>query len=430
MRRLARLVGKDLRRTLRAPLAVLAWLSFPVIFAGLLALTFGSGGEEARGMARPVVFLDDRDGSALSRFVHSAIADGMASGFVELRPIEDGGDAAIEALFRRGEASALLRIPQGFEADWRAGRPLALELVRNPAQGFLPEIVEQGALVLVEAFDGLARLHREQLVELAAISRDYVPPSSIEAIDPRALEIIESIDVRLVPPFGIPIERLGRGRPDGVGEAGGDREATARLRAIFLLVLPGVAVWALFMLGDHALRDVLAEEKLGTLRRQLTTPLGIVEIVAAKTLYAMALAAIGLAVLAIIGFGATGRTVDLAGFIALGLAVILAVCGLSATLYGLARTERQGATLSSAVILAFSFIGGAFIPAGSLPEAVRSIAPLSPVHWAVEGFRTLEARGGGVQDTLAPLGLLGGFGLALLLAGSALLGRRLRRAVA
>ena len=52
-----------------------------------------------------------------------------------------------------------------------------------------------------------------------------------------------------------------------------DLVAGAGTFSIFLIVLPGVSVWALFMLGDMAMRDILTESTPGTLRRQLSGPL-------------------------------------------------------------------------------------------------------------------------------------------------------------
>ena len=419
------MVGKDLRRTWRSPLAVLAWLSFPLIFAGLIALTFGGEGSSVSGMPRVVVLVDDRDETTLSGLLASLLGGGRAAELFEIRPVDDPDEAEIERRFRGGEASALLRIPAGFQQDLLEARPLELELVRNPAQGILPEIAEQSTLVLADALDAAAHLFREPLDAIARAEDGG--ETTAAALTPLFAAVVEDLAPRLFPP-AISIERVERPPPDGTAAEGQDDASL--LGTIFLAVLPGVSVWALFMLGDHAMRDVLTEEKQGTLRRQLVGPLGALEIVAAKTLYAVTLAGLGLLLLAAIGWGVTGRTVDAVAFAALGLAVILAVAGLSAAIYGLARTERQGATLSSAVILAFAFIGGAFIPGDSLPEALRRFAWVSPIHWAIEGFRALEGRGAGVAEILPELGLLAGFGGALLLAGAALLGRRLRRAPA
>ena len=59
MRILLAMVGKDLRRRLRAPLATILLLLFPVIFAGLIAFTFGAGETK---VPKVRLLLEDRDG--------------------------------------------------------------------------------------------------------------------------------------------------------------------------------------------------------------------------------------------------------------------------------------------------------------------------------------------------------------------------------
>ena len=70
MSRLWLMVRKDLLRQLRAPMGMLFVLSFPVIFATLLALTFGSGG--GSGMPKVDLLVEDLDDSMVSRLLLSA----------------------------------------------------------------------------------------------------------------------------------------------------------------------------------------------------------------------------------------------------------------------------------------------------------------------------------------------------------------------
>ena len=60
------------------------------------------------------------------------------------------------------------------------------------------------------------------------------------------------------------------------------------------------------------------------------------------------------------------------GFVLLSLALIVAVTGFASVMYGLARTERQGSTISSMLLLTFAFTGGSFIQVEALPAAMRT----------------------------------------------------------
>ena len=108
------------------------------------------------------------------------------------------------------------------------------------------------------------------------------------------------------------------------------------------------------------------------------------------------------------------------------LALVLAVAGAAATIYGSVSTERQGSTLSSLIYLVLAFGSGSFIPLDNLPPVMSRIAPFSPFYWGTEGFKKLlqGASLPEIQGMVLALGLLGGGLLAL---GSVLLHRRILR---
>jgi ABC-type transport system involved in cytochrome c biogenesis permease component len=64
MQRMLSMVRKDLLRQLRSPMGLLFSLSFPVIFATLIALTFGTGSQPT--VPRAHILVQDLDGSFLS----------------------------------------------------------------------------------------------------------------------------------------------------------------------------------------------------------------------------------------------------------------------------------------------------------------------------------------------------------------------------
>ncbi len=53
-------------------------------------------------------------------------------------------------------------------------------------------------------------------------------------------------------------------------------------------------------------------------------------------------------------------------------------------------------------------LGGAMIPIELFGEQLRTVAHLTPHAWAIDGFRTLIFRHGGVVDVLPQLAVLGG----------------------
>ena len=365
------MVRKDLLRKLHSPLGIVVVLSFPLIFSLIVGVVFGGGQPR---MPEIELLLEDHDGDPLlPGLLRSIAATERFAGRFKIRNVGDEGRALLEA----NRADALLRIPQGFAARLAAGGPAELELIRNPSRGITAQIVEQTLTTLLDS---------------------YSVPNARTASTP--LIRLETVSVSNDP----------------------DTRPPSR-RSVFLFVLPGVAVWALFMVGDHGMRDILVESSAGTLRRQLSGPVSARELVLAKALLTSVLATISLSILATCGWIASERAVALAGFAALSGALIVAVTGFSALVYGIARTERQGATFSSAVVLGCAFLGGAFLPLDSLPLSVRSLAPLSPIYWGTSGYQALLHDGAGVGDILRHVSVLAGIGATLLWIGSSLLHR-------
>jgi ABC-2 type transport system permease protein len=416
MRRLLLLVSKDLKRKLRAPVGLAVLLAFPLVFAGMLALVFGSGGG---GAPKVRLVVENRDDGFAASALSSAFTSKQMAEHFDVRTVGKGeGEAVIEA----GEASALLVIPEHLTEDVLDGKPVTLELVRNPAEGILPEVAEQLARILAEVLDGGARVLREPLNDL----RPYLREGSQDPTDASVIEI--SLAVKrtlegasgLVFPPAITLE--GAFEEKKKEEKGGDTRSL-----IFLAVLPGVAVYALFLVADNGMRDVLAEGTLGTMRRQLAGPIGAGTLLVGKALYAAALALLALAVFSAVAAALLPSVPSIPGYLLLSLALILAVVGCSALVYGLAGTERKGATFASALYLAMGFLGGSFVDVANLPPFMQAAARWTPFYWATTGYRTLLEKHGGLADVLPSVGVLAALGIVLLFLGSVFLRNTVQR---
>ena len=412
------MVRKDLLRQLRSPMGLLFALAFPIIFATLIALTFGTGSQPSVPQAH--ILVQDLDGSFLSGALLSATGNEQMAKYFKVEQVGDEGLQRLE----NNEASALWRIPANFQQDLLDGKPVEFELIRNPAQSILPEIAEQGLAVLSEVLSSAARILREPLDELRPMLDAESAPGALQvaALSVSFYEIVERAEGLLAPP-AIALEAVQL--TDEEGKGAGTGGATGSM--VFLLVLPGISVWGLFLVGDIAMRDIMVESRMGTLRRQLSGPVSTRQVIVSKALYTALISLISLFILAAIGWFVARQTVDPLGFVLLSLALIMAITGYSAMVYGGTRTVRQGATISGILMLIFAFLGGAFIQLQSFPPTVRRIAPISPFFWGNSGYQDLLQADGGVSDILPNVGVLAGLGVLLLGVGAALLQRRLGR---
>jgi ABC-2 type transport system permease protein len=422
-RAIALMIGKDLRRKVRAPLGLLVLLLFPLAFAGILALTFGGG-----QVPRVHLLVENRDEGLLGNALLSALDSNRVAEYFDVEIVDAGGLALIE----RGKGSALLRIPESFTIDVLEGKPTALELVRNPAQGIMPEVAEQVAGVLAEILSAGSRVLREPLDTIAALADEDAADMSDEVVAAVSVAIKGSVEgaEKFLFPVVIDLETVSLGAPPPEAAENGDEEDGAPAAAffsIFLFVLPGISVWSLFMIGDIAMRDVITENVAGTLRRQLQGPITTAALIVAKAGFTAVVSLACLVILAVTGLFALDRPVSPVGFVLLSLALILAVTGAGATVYGAAGRAGRGATIASVVYLVLGFSGGSFIQVEALPGPVRAIAPISPFYWGTKGYTSLIQDGAGVADVLVPVIVLAGLGAVFLAIGASLLKRRIAR---
>jgi ABC-type multidrug transport system permease subunit len=392
-------------------------LSFPLVFTSLLALTFGSGSQPR--MPRVQLLIEDLDDSFASGALVSAVTSEQMARYFDVEQVGADGLQRIE----QNKASALWRIPEGFQQDLIDGTPVKLELIRNPAQSILPEIAEQGLTVLTEVLSAAARVLEEPLDDLRPmLEQDSAPGAErVAAMTVKMYAVINRAEGLLAPP-AIVLDTVQLEDEQGETPSGGGSSTSL----IFLMVLPGISVWGLFLVGDMAMRDVITESTRGTLHRQLCGPVRPGQLLVAKALFTASVSLISLVLLAGIGWGVAKQSVDPAGFIVLSLALILAITGYAALVYGGVSTERQGATISGVLLLIFAFVGGSFIQIDDLPAVMRRFAPISPFYWGTTGYQTLIRDGGGLSDVLPNAGVLAALGVVLLAAGAALLQRRMR----
>jgi ABC-2 type transport system permease protein len=116
------------------------------------------------------------------------------------------------------------------------------------------------------------------------------------------------------------------------------------------------------------------------------------------------------------GFGVAFLGLRVAGswlavaLIAAAFAALVLTAGLAAA--AALRTIQQVNAVTNLGAMALGGLGGGFVPVESLPDWIEPIAPLSPVYWAMEGYRTAILDGGDIGDVIGPLAVLFAFTFA------------------
>jgi ABC-2 type transport system permease protein len=84
----------------------------------------------------------------------------------------------------------------------------------------------------------------------------------------------------------------------------------------------------------------------------------------------------------------------------------------------MAKSEEQAVIFSLIPMFVLSGLGGAWVPLEFTGSTFQAIGHVSPVAWAMDGFKNIVARGLGINSVLLPAAAL--LGYALLFFGLAL----------
>jgi ABC-2 type transport system permease protein len=95
----------------------------------------------------------------------------------------------------------------------------------------------------------------------------------------------------------------------------------------------------------------------------------------------------------------------------------LCIAALGLLIGVLAQNEDQAVTFSLVPMFVLAGLGGAWVPLEVTGELFQAIGHLSPIAWAMDGFKNISIRGLGIESALIPaVALLGYAGLFFLLA--------------
>ena len=337
---------KDLLRLRREPVTLLTWIAIPSFIAVVTTLVFGPGGAQPHG----TLLIADNDHGIGATMLGNAFGQGSLGKMftVEKTSAQEG-----RRKLDQGEASALLVIPAGFTASFVSSKPVAIQMVRNPAQRILPEIAEEALATMLDR------------------------ASSMQAGAP-----LIQLEATVI--------------PDKTEQPGG----------FAAILLPGALFMGVFFIAGALAADVWRERTSGALRRVATTPASLGAFLVGKLIAsALVFSVIGAA-----GLLAAQRLMNLrvANFPAAVLWIAASGCGLYLAmmlLQSAASSERVATLLTNFVTLPLVMLGGGFFPFEWMPRLLASIGQWTPNGWCVMRLRavlagTLEPSAYGVMAAL------------------------------
>jgi ABC-2 type transport system permease protein len=407
------IVRRDLVRYWRNPLRTALLFAVPLVMAAVFSLAFGGGGTSEIAIR---VLLFDEDDSLLSRLLEGASGSSQTDQNLELIPVGEEGYEMME----QGEASALIHLPENFTVDYLQGTMTTIEVVKNPSERFLPKIVEEGVNIGAVGLSEVSRVFRPELAQVGVLvdEDDFPEDLAIANLSAGINNKLARLERFLFPPI-VDLESVDLTDEDTGGESDSFN--------VLAFVLPGFSIMGILFLAQSATRDVLVDRETGMLRHLLTAPVNATDFLVGKCLSVFAVTALGFVIFVLIGIAGGVRWGPPPAVFALMLASSLAMAGMLLLIMSLVGSERQGDTLTTIVIMVSSMLGGAFMPLSQMPSFIEPFSALTLVYWSTDGFAELILRGGSLSDIITNLVVLTIAGTILMLAGAAVLKRKIER---
>ena len=419
MRAILIIAAHQIRRVVRNPGLILLLLAIPLTLAVMEYGAFGRTAAAGKLPPTKVLFLDEDDTLA-SGAVPQVFSGGPAKDFFELAQVPSRDEAA--RMFKRGQASALIVVPKGFQDALLAGKRCELVFYANPIQSIGPEIARSMIEMTVLIGNGLYAQALEPIGRIKALFDQNRDPTSAEvaAISQGFFEAGRRLGgFQALGDLKVNVQRPG--------------EAEARTgfgndpKMFFAYVFPGLVVFALMFIAQSLAMRLLRDRVNGLQRRIVMAPVSPTSVVMGGVVYLVTGLLALLVALALIGaiiFRIQLR--DPVSLIAIGLGFAVFAAGLHLLSGSLAKSDRSAGFVGSVVVLVLSLLGGTFVPAETYPPFLRAVAAMVPNGAAQQGFIDVLVHRVPLADLGGRLGVTWAWGLATMALAVYFERRRLR----
>ena len=385
MKRIFDITLKDLMQILRDRKTFLFLVFMPIGFTLLFGLAFG-GSSKVSDNRLPVGFLD-QDNGALSANLKSLL---NASTVIRLDETPGRNEADLDALVSSGKLAAALVIPAGYSQSVRDGNPLKLSFYADPSQTST-STVESEFLV---ASNRLASAVRTASIAVK-ISDD---PTAFDPALTAALTAWQNPPIQVLVTSGVSSKPQNQNIMSMAHSSPG---------MMIQFAIAGLLTCATVIVN---------ERKTRSLQRLLTTATTRFQILFGHYLAIFTLIFVQFMILILFGqlLHVDYLRVPLASLL---VATVTAICiaALGLLIGVMAKSEEQAIIFSLIPMFVLSGLGGAWVPLEYTGSAFQAIGHVSPVAWAMDGFKNIVARGLGFNSVLLPCAALAGYAMLFFL---------------
>ena len=372
---------KDLMQILRDRKTFMFLLLMPIGFTLLFGLAFG-GSEQPADTRLPVGYLN-QDSGLIGANLDSLLAN---SSVIRLDSSAGRSETELAARVGSGKLAAAIVIPVGYSQSVREGRPLKLGLYADPTQASTASVESE----LLVASNRLA-----SAVRTANIAAKIT--GNAAAFDPA---LAEALAAWKNPPIQVAVTSAVSSKPQNANVMSMAHSS------------PGMMIQFAIAGLLTAAAIIVNERKVRALQRLLTTSTSRFQILFGHYLAIFCMIFSQFLILIVFGqlLHVDYLRLPLATLlVALVTAMCIAALGL---LIGvLAKSEEQAITFSLIPMFVLSGLGGAWVPLEFTGATFQAIGHVSPVAWAMDGFKNIIARGLGFNSVLLPVTALLGYTL-------------------
>jgi ABC-2 type transport system permease protein len=406
----------DIRLLLRDKAAAFFTFLFPLLFAVFFTFVFRGGG--GGGGAMKVAVLDEDGTKGSARLVSEIEADTA----FKARRVTDSNEG--RNLVRRGEVTALIVVPKGFEQGTNSmftGGRVPLEAVVDPSRGaeaamLTGKLTELAFRQMSSAFTDRARMQ-----EMLSASRERLAIVAPEGQPGREAftKFLDGADA-----LSQELSRLATEEPSTKGTSPGDSafnpvnvtisnlaiDRTGKPRSSADFAFPQGIAWGLMGSVVGFAASIASERRRGTLVRLAISPLSRGQILAGKALGCFVTCVIVQVMLIAVALALGSRV---GSWPMLALSVFSASAGFVGMAMGLAPfadSEEGAAGIARAVPMILAMIGGGTIPLAFMPPFFETLSSVSPFKWAIVAVEGGLWRGFTLREMLLPCGILLGVG--------------------
>jgi ABC-2 type transport system permease protein len=382
MNRIFDITLKDLTQILRNRMTFLFLLIMPIAFTLLFGLAFGGSSNQPSDSRLPVGLLD-QDNAAISAQLQTLLAN---STVIRLDTTSGRSESDLAGLVGSNKMAAAVVIPAGYSQSVRNSSPLKLGFYADPSQPSTSTVESE----LLVASNRLASAVRTASIA-ATLTKN---PATFDPALTQALAAWQN------PPIKVSITSGVSSKPQN--------------QNILSMAQSSPAMMIQFAIAGllTAASVIVNERKNRALQRLLTTSTSRFQILMGHYLAIFSLIFVQFLLLMLFG---QLLHVD---YLRLPLATLLvafvtAICiaALGLLIGVLAKSEEQAIVFSLVPMFVLSGLGGAWVPLEYTGAAFQAIGHVSPVAWAMDGFKNITARGLGFNSVLLPSAAVFGYAL-------------------